>query len=137
MAVSRSSKRRAAGVASAKILITSASVAATIGGWAAISAMPQATLASANVLAPQLGAPGSNQAPGTTQPWPTERRRRHFGQGGTQPAPNGPGDGTQSSPPSQLAPQGNTPSQGQPTAPLQPQRPITRTHSSRSYSYGN
>ena len=117
MAVLRTSKRRAAGVASAKILITSASVAATIGGWAAISAMPQPT-AAASLPTSQLGAPDSSQAPSTAQLWPGERRRRHFGQGGT--APFG-----------QPAPQENTPGLGQQTAPSQPRRPITSTHSSR------
>jgi len=133
MAVSRTAKRRAARVASAKILITSASVAATIGGWAAISAVPQATSLAASQPAAQLGPSDGGQAPGATQPWPTTRRRRRFGQGGgtTQPAPSVPSDSSQPAPPDQLAPQNSAPGSGQQTLPSQPRRPITSTHSSR------
>ena len=132
MAVSRSSKRRAAGVASAKILITSASVAATIGGWAAISAAPQAVAGAANSPAmenqpaPQFGAPDGSQAPSTARPWLGGRRRRHFGQNGSapfgQPAPSFPNGGTQI--PDQQNP-------GVQTIPAQPRQPVARTHSSR------
>lgn len=38
MKVTRTGKRRAAAINSVKILLTSASLAATVGGWAAISA---------------------------------------------------------------------------------------------------
>ncbi len=49
MKVTRSGKRRAAAINSVKVLLTSATLAATLGGWAAISTAKGATLQVAQV----------------------------------------------------------------------------------------
>ena len=62
MKMTRTGKRRAAAISSVKILLTSASLAATLGGWAAISA--------ANGSALQVAAAGAGvDATATVQSW--------------------------------------------------------------------
>jgi len=140
---SRAAKRRSAGIASAKVLITSASMAATLGGWAAIGAGadPATGLARttpgdgqprADTAAPaQPQAPLDQRQPADgTSPWPQGSfgdRRRHHGEW----APNG-GFGDQPAVPSdQAGPSApDTPNANPAPAPAQPQ-PRARTRSSR------
>lgn len=91
----RAAKRRSAGIASAKVLITSASIAATLGGWAAIgaSADPATGLTNstasdspplADSAAPvQRQAPPDQQPSGGANPWPQQQ------DGSTSPWPQG------------------------------------------------
>ena len=114
---SRAAARRSAGIASAKVLITSASIAATLGGWAAIGAgadpatglartTPGDSQPRADTAAPaQPQAPLDQRQPGDgTSPWPQGSfgdRRRHRGEW----APNG-GFGDQPAVPSAGRPGG-------------------------------
>ena len=87
MGTNHNPKRRAAGVASAKIIIASASVAATLGGWAAIGAM-DATIATPSTQSDTLAqalAPQDSQ-PETTTPF--GRRGNRWGDQ-REPVPGG------------------------------------------------
>jgi hypothetical protein len=130
MAASRASRRRAAGVASAKVVITTAALAATLGGWAYISATdPQAAAADqpgSTAVAPPTSS-GAQPDSGFAPAAPPTQGRRHsrysapnsgnlFGNsqsGGDQAAPLSPGTN-------------DTPN----LIPSQP-RPLARSRSSR------
>lgn len=66
MKVTRSGKRRAAAINSVKVLLTSASLAATLGGWVAISSANGAALQAA-----QVGSTASSST--AVQDWVTSR----------------------------------------------------------------
>ena len=145
---SRAAKRRSAGIASAKVLITSASIAATLGGWAAIGAgadpatglartTPGDSQPRADTAAPpQPQAPLDQRQPSDgTSLWPQgsfDDRRRHRGEWapnggfGDQPAVPSAPDLGRIQPPGQAAP--SAPDTN--PAPAQPQ-PRARTRSSR------
>ena len=119
VAINRNPKRRAAGVASTKIVIASASIAATLGGWAAIGAMDTtSTAASAAQNGPLAQAP-AQQPQGTQQDsqpnatTPFGRHNRRGGQGLPFPAPNGESGGFGGGAP-QTLPQGGDQQQQQP-----------------------
>ena len=120
--------RRRALVSGAKVLLTAAAVAGTIGGWAAIGASDRGTAAAAPA---QSDAPVAQERQQTQAPL-VYTRRHHDGGGGTAPQGQpygrgqrqGPqlgsgqqGDGTQIQPPSSS------------TSPLRP--PITSSRASR------
>ncbi len=98
MAINRNPKRRAAGIASTKIVIASASIAATLGGWAAIGATD--TTGTANAAQNGAQAQATAQQQGTQQdtlPSVSTPFGRHNRRGGQQlpfPAPNGQPGGT-------------------------------------------
>lgn len=118
-------KKRAAATQNVKTLITVASVAATIGGWAAFSIADGASSAAAapapQTTAPQTNAPDTDQNPFTLQP---SRRngRRSFSRDGAPSTGLLPGFGGSSD--GQIPGFGGS-SSGQLPAPL------GRTHSSR------
>lgn len=96
MTASRNSRRRFAAITGAKILITSAALAATLGGWALLSsgeaaapasaaAQPRAANGSAATPAPRFSPGQSDQSQGT-QPF---RPRRNRQVPGVFPDPNG------------------------------------------------
>lgn len=93
MAINRNPKRRAAGIASTKIVIASASIAATLGGWAAIGAMDTtsgaASAAQNGAIAQAPAQQGAQQEtlPNTSTPF--GRRSRRGEQQLPFPAPNG------------------------------------------------
>src|SRR5689334_22470310 len=78
-------KKRAATTQNVKTMITVASVAATIGGWAAFSVADGASSAAAapapQTTAPQTNAPGTDQNPFTQQPSGRRGRRSFSGSG--------------------------------------------------------
>lgn len=92
MAPSRALRRRTAGVASTKIVITSLSLAATVGGWAAIGAFdhnsnnePTAALAEGQ----SAQAPLSQQAPSNDQFFGRHRHAQGYPPGfGNQTGPS-------------------------------------------------
>ena len=127
---SRAAKRRSAGIASAKVLITSASLAATIGGWAAIGATSDPATGLANTAGgpvPPADAAGrargqalpGRQQDGGTSPSPQVpfgERRRHRGEW----TPNGGNDGQPSSPGAPDLGQVQPPDQSAPITPNTP-----------------
>jgi hypothetical protein len=114
MAPSRALRRRTAGVASTKIVITSLSLAATVGGWAAIGAFDHsANNGTSTALAEgqSAQAPLSQQAPANDQFF----GRHHHDQGYQ------PGFGNQTDPSQNFPAQPQSlPDQSQ-TVPQQPQ----------------
>jgi hypothetical protein len=118
-------KQRSAATRNVKTLITVASVAATVGGWAALSVADGASSASAapapQAIAPQTNAPNTDQNPFTQQPSRRNGRRSFSGSG----APSTgllPGFGGSSD--------GQTPSLGGSSSGQLP-APLGRTRSSR------
>jgi hypothetical protein len=72
-------KKRSAATQNVKTAITVAAVAATVGGWAALSIADGAAAANAAPV-PQTNAPGADQNPFTQQPG-GRGRHRFFGNG--------------------------------------------------------
>ena len=66
MKVTRTGKRRAAAISSVKVLLTSATLAATLGGWAAISSANGAALQIAQLT-------GSTSSSSAVQDWVSSR----------------------------------------------------------------
>ncbi|HEX5691610.1 MAG TPA: hypothetical protein VFX76_16465 [Roseiflexaceae bacterium] len=124
--MNRNPKRRAAGVASAKIAIASASVAATLGGWAVIGATD--TTSATNPA--QSSAIAQAPAPQDTQPSTTTPFDPYAGRRGRErwsvPAPDDNNDENGSDDTAPTQPQ-QEPQQTQP----QQQQPRFRTRSSR------
>ncbi|HEX6607223.1 MAG TPA: hypothetical protein VF276_09945 [Chloroflexia bacterium] len=93
-------KKRSATTQNVKAAITVAAVAATVGGWAALSIADGAAAANAAPVpqttapAPQTSAPGSDQNPFTQQPG--RRGRRPFFGNGAPSTGQVPGDQTPS-----------------------------------------
>jgi hypothetical protein len=91
-------KKRSATTQNVKAAITVAAVAATVGGWAALSIADGAAAANAapvpQTTAPQTSAPGSDQNPFTQQP--TRRGQRPFFGNGAPSTGQVPGDQTPS-----------------------------------------
>jgi hypothetical protein len=115
-------KQRAATTRNVKTLITVASVAATIGGWAAFSVADGASAAPApQTTTPQTNAPTTDQNPFTQQP-SGRRGRRSFSGSGAPSTGLLPGFGGSSD--------GQTPSLGGSSSGQLP-APLGRTRSSR------
>ncbi|KPV52731.1 hypothetical protein SE17_13740 [Kouleothrix aurantiaca] len=137
VAINRNPKRRAAGIASTKIVIASASIAATLGGWAAIGAMDTSNGANGVQAGALAQAPAQQQEsqqdtlPNTGTPF--GRHNRRGGERLPLPAPEGGESGGLGGTAPQTLPQdgfpGSDDQQGlpgtddQPTQPQQQQLP--------------
>ena len=151
MKQSQATKRRAAGIASAKVVIASASLAATVGGWALISATADPTTGTSVASVPVVSSAPEAQQQAPLQPdtntdadaqtpvftgrgrdWEWTPNSEEHSQ--AQPFGDESND-DEAQVPSQAAPQApslpQAPSQAAPQSPLQQQQPRASTRSSR------